>query len=156
MKTTVINFPKKKNCPRTVQDMAYILTREIMREYASAPAHVVEKAVTAAVDRMNTGGGLVDAMDTANITMLQNSGETWMREEAMRNFERLMLFRRRRDRLTDALMNAVEVCIRRRMQGAAESEIMAAVDRARRVLQGGGDTLCALYHALPDDLPGGV
>lgn len=154
MSATIIPLRKRSTPYRAHPHTADILAREIMREYGTLPITVVEQAIAASSTALAAGGTFVDALDAANKTVLQASTETQTDDEAMRNFQRLMVFHRRRDRIATAMLMVATVQIRARMRNASEHEVLAAIERARRVLRGGGDITRALIHAIPDEPPG--
>jgi hypothetical protein len=153
MTAKVIPLRKPKNTGKSSPDLSYILTREIMREYSSHDAGAVERAIGASNAVLAKGGGFFDAMEAASRCIEGNHDADPAREEVERNFQRHVIFLRRRQRIVTALLRVAEVFICARMQHSSVIEIEAAVERARRVLEGGGHIDQAIRLALPDGLP---
>jgi hypothetical protein len=157
MTATIVHlFTRRKKLLRPHPDTASILAREIMREYDTFSLEIVGKAIEASNVALAGGGTFIDALEAADKSVQRNHFADHIKEEAHRNFERLMLFRRRRARFAEALLRVAEVHIRSHLQQAAENDVQAAIDRARRILGNGGDIGRALHLALPDDISGVV
>lgn len=154
MSATIINLHRRPVRAQPHPCTADILAREIMREYGQLPIAVVEKALQACGDALAAGGTFVDALDAANKAVMAADTGAPTDDEAMRNFRRLMVFRRHKDRIAAAMLLVATLQIRVRMRTAPETEVQAAIERARRVLRGGGDVARALLHAIPDEPPG--
>jgi hypothetical protein len=144
MSAIVIPLRQRKTPLRPHEKMSAIVTREILREYITFPTDAVERAIVAANEAIEKGGTFVDALEAANKAATCRHPDI----EAERNFQRLMLFRRRRARLTDAMMQVAEVQIRIRMRRAPESAVQATIERARRILANGNDIGRAIQLAL--------
>lgn len=155
MSAKIVQFTRKnKRSQRPHDGVADILASEIMREYATCSVDTVGKAIAASNLAIAQGGTFVDALDAADKCVQANNEGEREREEAQRNFERLLVFRRRQARMAEALLRISEIHIRTRLQHASDEEVQAAIERAWRVLQHGGHIDRAIYLALLDDMPG--
>ncbi len=70
------------------------------------------------------------------------------REEMERNRTRLLVYRAKRRLYAHLAVRELVPTIRRRMSTATSNEVNDAIERARRVLLGGGQKTTALYRAL--------
>lgn len=154
MTATIIPFATRRSVAKHRPDVAAILAGEIMREYVTHSIDVVEKAIKASNAAIDKGGTFVDALEAAH-NCVQNCGlQTREADNAFRNFERTLVFRRRRERLAAIMLRIVEIHIRIRMPNASEHQMQMAIDCARRVLAGGGSIGRTLQLVLPTDPPG--
>lgn len=155
MSVKIVQFTRKNKRQQYPHDgLADILASEIMREYATYSIDTVGKAIAASNLSISKGGTFVDALEAANRCVQANNAGEREREEARRNFERLLVFRRRQARMAEALLRTSETHIRLYLQHATDEEVQAAIERAWRVLQHGGHIDRAIYLALLDDMPG--
>jgi hypothetical protein len=140
--------PPRRPQAETVKD---ILGQELLREYAAWPIEVVEAAVNASRAMIDQGGSFIDAMEAADrVIRTWAPGPDQSITDAARNFTRIMLYRRRRARMVEAIMKILEPRVRARMAGHVEANIADAIARARRVLEGGGDYYRAMFRAVGD------
>lgn len=140
---------------RKLDTIADIIGQELLREYAAYPIAAVDLAVTAARAVITGGGSFIDSMEAADRVIRACEPDRGRAEvETARNFQRIMTYRRRRARLVAAVMTALEPRIRVRLADHDPLDIDAAVERARRVLEGGGDVRRAMFHAV-GNLPEG-
>jgi len=140
--------PPRRPQAETVKD---ILGQELLREYAAWPIEVVVAAVNASRVMIDQGGTFIDAMEAADRvirawTPIHNQPAAG----AARDFARIMLYRRRRARMVEAIMRVLEPAVRARMAGHVEANIADAIARARRVIEGGGDYYRAMFRAVGD------
>lgn len=147
----------KKTVPTFRDAIKDVITQEAMREYVTVPADIVKQAVEASNRIIDAGGTFMEAMEM--VEAIVEDGRRQIEQpqlniESLYNAERLAIFYRRRDRLTEAMIGLVNRHIRDRLQGHSDIDIHYAIVRARRVLDGGGTLGCALYHAIGHVLDG--
>jgi hypothetical protein len=120
--------------------------------FAAWPIAVLERAIAAAHATLDAGGTFLDAMDAAEKILVQTSPRPpypqYLLEQDQRNVERLAAYLRRREARRARLWASVEQVIEARMLGRRFADICNALKRAQRVLEGGGTSGLAVYHAL--------
>lgn len=129
------------------------ITQAVMEHFKNYPISIVAAAIQSARARLAGGGGFIQAMDAAaqTIAALAPSIDRGVTIDA-RNRGRLDQLAERRERRTAALHDICERMIRAYLKDQPEVEITLAIQRAGRVLRGGGSLCAAIYHATNIDV----
>ena len=128
------------------------ITQAVMEHFKNYPISIVAVAIQSARISLAGGGGFIQAMDAAaqTIATLAPSVDRDVTIDA-RNHGRIDQLARRRERRTAAMHDICERMIRAYLKDQLEAEIAMAIQRARRVLSGGGSLCTAVYHATNVD-----
>lgn len=127
------------------------VTQAVMDHFKNQPLSVVKAAIQSAQIKLAGGGGFIAAMDAAARTVANLSATDQQGEIDDRNQARLDQLQSRREIRTAALLDIAERMIRAYWKGRAEVEITQALNRAFRVLMGGGSLCVAIYRAINVD-----
>lgn len=164
---SVIPFPRIRRA-RTVcatdADRSNVRKNAIARTiddlYHYAPQELRQTAALCARDCIDQGGGFMDAMDAAQMVIEAAGVKPYapsteaerIAAECARNAMRIARFLENRARLRAARLAAASEIIRDRMRGHTQDDITAAIERARRIIDGNGLIATALWFGLGEDL----
>lgn len=150
MSATVVDLATHRRNKRDLPGVKDSVAQVIMEHFKQHPVADIAAGIHAANRVIDGGGSFLAAMDSAEKT-IQMAAACRVPDQ---NAVRLALFHKRRERRIAVFMELAECVLRMRLGGRPESEITAALDRARRVLNGGGTLCVAMYHALGDEVFG--
>lgn len=144
MSATVLDFqqavrrrnglPERRKAGAGVDDA---ITQAVMHTFAHYPISIVAAAIQSARRSLANGCGFIEAMDAAARTVTVSAPEQMTLRSA---------------RYAEAMATISERMIRDYLKGEDETDIAQAIQRAERVLEGGGSLCTAIYHATKVDI----
>jgi len=136
MTATVVDLNTHRRYKRDLDGVKDSVGQVIMDNYRHHQLADIASGIHAACRVIDAGGSFMDAMDAADKTI---------------QIAALGVMPAQR---TARLLRLAEGELRTRLAGQPEHDIVSAVARARRVLEGGGTWCAAVYLALGGELEG--
>ncbi len=141
MSATVVDLFSYRS-QRNLQGTKDSVTQVIMENFKQHRVFAIAEGIGAANRVLDGGGSFLDAMDAAEKAILIADEKVTLDWAALKKAMAIV----RRERLDPVL--------RARMAGRPDDQVTAALERAHRVLDGGGTMGAAMWHALGDDVNG--
>lgn len=142
MTATVVDLSTHRRFKRDLTGVKDSVAQAIMENFRQHRVFAIAEGIGAANRVIDNGGSFLDAMDAAEKAILISDEEVALYWSAVKKTMAMV----RRERLDPIL--------RARMAGRPDDQVIAALARAHRVLDGGGTMGDAMWRALGDDVNG--
>jgi len=136
MTATIVDLNTHRRFKRDLDGVKDSVGQVIMDNYRHHQLADIASGIHAACHVIDAGGSFMEAMDAADKTIC------------------IAAYGLDPEQLTTHLIRLAECELRTRLAGQPEHDIVSAVARAHRVLEGGGTWCAAVYLALGGDLEG--
>jgi hypothetical protein len=142
MTATVVDLSTHRRFKRDLTGVKDSVAQVIMENFRQHRVFAIAEGIGAANRVIDGGGSFIEAVDAAEKAILIADEKVPLDWAALKKAMAIV----RRERLDPVL--------RARMAGRPEDQIIAALARAHRVLDGGGTMGAAMWRALGDDAIG--
>lgn len=148
-KQNVVDFPAARRAAAIrLQRLEEGVREATLSNYPGYEIRTIERAIHIGVAAVRTGHNFTESMEMVDRVFRLEQPEQYNEEvQAARNRARLFQLEQRRAVRMSVYFDAVARFVRADMADQPEEEIAAAIERAKRVIMGGGTMGRALYLA---------